>query len=90
MSYQTDPGYLDFIRDLPESLKLYINLSVQRNYTFPCTFFNDFKTLCSVEIDAYVSIISIGIIVTVLRYIFDYFICRVIYIKRFYIKKFKS
>lgn len=78
MAYKTDPGYLDLFRDLQVTTKLYFSPVHWQNYTFPASFFEDVQRQFDIDSSDWITIISIAILTTVLRYIFEYGICKVI------------
>lgn len=76
MSYTTNPGYLDLIRDVIASVKLYYNEALWDGYTFPDGFFKDVYKYYFFEHSDYFIIILIGILATLLRYAFDLYLCK--------------
>ena len=77
MSFTTNPGYYDLFNDLYSSLTWFYAPEMFKNYSFPKTFFDDFQKYYYFEHDDYFLIIYIGIIITILRYIFELYICNV-------------
>jgi hypothetical protein len=77
MSFTTNPGYYDLFNDLYSALTWFYAPEMFSNYSFPKTFFDDFQKYYYFEHDDYFLIIYIGIIITILRYIFELYICNV-------------
>ena len=77
MSFTTNPGYYDLVNDLYSALTWFYRPEAFQNYSFPKTFFDDFQKYYYFEHDDYFLIIYIGIIITILRYIFELYICNV-------------
>lgn len=77
MSFTTNPGYYDLVSDLYSAIKWFYGPEMWQNYTFPQSFFNDFQKYYSFEHDDYFIIIYIAIIITILRYLFEMYLCNV-------------
>jgi hypothetical protein len=77
MSFTTNPGYYDLVHDLYTSVTWFYRKENWQNYTFPQSFFDDFKKYYQFEHDDYFTIIYIGIIITIIRYLFELYLCNV-------------
>lgn len=76
-SFTTNPGYLDLVVDLYKSMTWFYRPQNWGNYTFPQSFFDDFKKYYYFPVNDYFLIVCIGIVITVIRYLFEMFICKV-------------
>jgi hypothetical protein len=77
MSYTTNPGYVDLFVDLKTTLTWFYGNDLWENYTFPQSFFDDFRKYYTFSNDEYLSICAIGVLLTILRYMFEIFFCKV-------------
>ena len=77
MSFTSNPGYYDLIHDLYTSLKWFYRPDMMQNYSFPKSLIDDFQKYYFFEHDDYFLIIYIAIIITIIRYIFELYLCNV-------------
>lgn len=76
MSYTTNPGYLDLVRDMFTAAKLYYSHEQWHNYTFPAGFIQDFKKYYHFNTNDYFLILYIAIASTLIRYLFELYLCK--------------
>ena len=77
MNYTKNPGYIDLVADTYTAIKYYYREENWKGYTFPQGFLNEFLYYYHFPIKDSYPIVYIGLLFTLVRYIFELFICKV-------------
>lgn len=75
-SYTTNPGYLDLAHDTYRAIRWHYRADNWNDYTFPASFFHDFKRYYFFPLKDSYPIFYIAILFTILRYLFEFVICK--------------
>lgn len=78
LAYSTDPGYNDLFFDLFKALTYYYRAENWGDYKFPQSFFHDIRRYFNSPFDDCYPVLYIALFFTILRYVFEIFICKVI------------
>jgi hypothetical protein len=76
-NFTTTPNYIDLITGIWTALSWYYKPKMWRDYAFPRSFIEDFIRHFYFPINEVYYIIYIAILITILRYLFEKFICKV-------------
>ena len=76
-NFTTTPNYLDLFRGLRNALSWYYRPHMWRDYKFPQSFIEDFTRHFDFPLYEVYYIIYIAIVITILRYLFEKFLCKV-------------
>ena len=76
-SYTTNPGYLDLVTDVYKAIRWHYRAENWKGYSFPSSLFEDFARYYHFPLVEMLPILYIGILFTIVRYAFEYFICKV-------------
>lgn len=74
-SYTNNPGYIDLVVGVYQGMSWYYRADNWDNYTFPQSFFDDFRKYYFFKLEESYSILFLSIIFTLIRYIFESFFC---------------
>lgn len=77
-SYTSNPGYLDLVLDMYTSVRWVYSEEIWQNYTFPEDFYSDFRKYYKFPLEESYPILYIAIFFTIVRYIFELGLCKVI------------
>ncbi|CAF0836893.1 unnamed protein product [Brachionus calyciflorus] len=75
-SYTENPGYIDLLVGMYRGMRWYYREENWGNYTFPASFFDDFRKYYHFKLEESYPILYIAIIFTLVRYVFELGICR--------------
>lgn len=75
-SYEENPGYLDLVTGIYKSAGWYYRKENWGNYSFPSSFISDFRHYYFFKLDESYPIFYWAIFFTLLRYLFELFICK--------------
>lgn len=76
-NFTTSPNYIDLIMGMWTAMSWYYKPSMWRDYKIPQTFIDDFTRHFHFPIHEVYYILYIAIFITILRYLFERFICKV-------------
>jgi hypothetical protein len=77
-SYSTNPGYSDLVFDFYKAIQWHYRDENWGDYKFPEGFINDLKRYFNSPLDDIYPILLITVLLTVFRYFFEIFFCKVI------------
>lgn len=76
-NYTTTPNYLDLFTGMCNTISWYYRPHMWRNYRFPQSFIDDFTRHFYFPLHEVFYIVYIAIFITIMRYAFEKFICKV-------------
>jgi len=76
-NFTTTPNYIDLVVGIWNGISWYYRPHMWDNYTFPRSFIEDFTEHFYFPVHEIYYIIYIAIFITILRYLFEKFICKV-------------
>jgi len=76
-NFTTTPNYIDLITGIWNVISWYYKPRMWNNYTFPQSFIEDFTKHFHFPIHEIYYIVYIAIFITILRYLFEKFLCKV-------------
>lgn len=77
MNYSSEPNYYDLIVDTYRAAKWYYRDDNWRGYSFPSGFVSEFQRLFVFPLSDAYPIVFIAVLFTLVRYLFEYLICKV-------------
>lgn len=78
MNFSTNPSYKDLVLDTYKAIKWYCRDDNWIGFKFPGSFISEFKRLFHFPLSESVAIIYIALLFTIVRYLFEFFLCKVI------------
>lgn len=76
-NFTLTPNYIDLVKDIWSTIRWYYSPYMWRGYTFPDSFIDEFTRHFYFPINQVYYIIYIAIFITLLRYSFERFLCKV-------------
>ena len=76
LNYTTNPGYIDLVLDTYKTVIWYHRKENWNGYSFPKGLIDEFNQYYHLPLNEAYPIFIIGILFTIIRYLFEYFICR--------------
>ncbi len=77
-TWTPNPSYLDLLRDsFKAGSYFYETVKYEGEYAFPDSFLKDLYSRCFAPTDEYTPVVVIAILFTILRHVFETFVCKV-------------
>ena len=76
-SYTTNPGYMDLFVGFYKSVTWYYRADNWGDYSFPMSFFKEFRHYYFFKLEEALPMIYIAILFTIMRYAFERLFCKV-------------
>jgi hypothetical protein len=80
-NFTLSPNYIDLVKGIWTTISWYYAPQMWRGYTFPRSFIDEFTRHFYFPINQIYYILYIAIFITILRYLFERFVCKVCYNK---------
>ena len=76
-NFSTSPSYIDLVTDVWRTIKWYFAPKMWHNYVFPDSFIDDFTRHFYFDLNEIYYIFIVAFLITLIRYIFERYICKV-------------
>jgi hypothetical protein len=76
-NFTLTPNYIDLVKGIWSTIGWYYGPKMMRGYTFPHSFIDDIKRYFYFPLNQIYYIVYIAILITLIRYLFEKYICKV-------------
>ncbi len=81
-NFTLTPNYIDLVKGIWNTISWYYGPRMWRGYKFPSSFIDDFTRYFYFPINQVYYIVYIAILITLIRYSFERFVCKVCLIRK--------